>query len=222
MEKIDHRRNYILVIDTETANSLEDPLVYDCGFAVVDKWGTVYEAHSFVNRDVFVYERELMKTAYYAKKIPQYMEDLRNGKRTMANFYEIKKAVDTVIKKYEIKAVCAHNARFDVNSLNDTQRYLTKSKYRYFFPRGVEIWDSMLMAQTVICKMPTYRKFCEENGYTYGNGQLRKTAEILYRFISGNADFVENHTGLEDVLIEKEIVKYCYRQHKSMRKVLYK
>ena len=86
MGKIDHRRNYILVIDTETANGLEDPLVYDCGFAVVDKWGTVYEAHSFVNRDVFVYEHELMKTAYYAKKIPQYVEDLRNGKRTMANF----------------------------------------------------------------------------------------------------------------------------------------
>ena len=53
------------------------------------------------------------------------------------------------------------------------------------------------------------------------NGRLRKTAEILWRFISGNNDFEESHTGLEDVLIEAEIMWYCFRQHKPMRKALY-
>ena len=51
--------------------------------------------------------------------------------------------------------------------------------------------------------------------------QPRFTAEILYRFISGNKDFIENHTGLEDVMIEKEILAYCFRQHKAMRKGLF-
>jgi hypothetical protein len=44
---------------------------------------------------------------------------------------------------------------------------------------------------------------------------------VLYKFISKDFDFVENHTGLEDVMIEKEILAYCYRQHKPMRKKLW-
>ena len=72
-------------------------------------------------------------------------------------------------------------------------------------------------------KMPTYRRFCEENGFMtkHKTPQPQFTAEVLYRFISGNVDFIEEHTGLEDVLIETEILKYCKRQHKSMKYVLH-
>ena len=53
------------------------------------------------------------------------------------------------------------------------------------------------------------------------NNQVKLTAEVIFRFITKNNDFVENHTGLEDVLIEKEILAYCYKQHKKMRKKLW-
>ena len=33
---IDKRRAYYLVFDTETANSLDDPIVYDIGGAIID------------------------------------------------------------------------------------------------------------------------------------------------------------------------------------------
>jgi hypothetical protein len=49
-------------------------------------------------------------------------------------------------------------------------------------------------------------------------GRVRATAEILYRYITLNTDFIEDHTGLEDVLIEKEIFAKCMAQHKKMRK----
>ena len=222
-QKIDRRRHYIIVLDTETANGLEDPLVYDIGWAVVDTHGNVYKTQSFVNKDVFLYERDLMKSAYYANKIPQYCADIRNGSRKMATYYEIRKALWEDIDLYRIKEVAAHNARFDYRSTSVTQRYLTKSKYRYFLPYGIEIWDTMKMAQSVIGKMPTYRKFCEVNGYTYGknNSRLRMTAEILFQYISGDISFKEEHTGLADVLIEKEIMAYCYRQKKKMQKKLW-
>lgn len=231
MEKIDRRRHYILVVDTETANTIvredgsmdmSDVLVYDCGWAVVDKYGTVYETASFVNRDIFVHERELMRTAYYADKIPHYVEELRAGIRTMASTYEIRQAMLEVLEKYGIKHVSAHNARFDSNGLNRTQSYTTTGRFRYWFPFGAVIWwDTMKMAQDVILPMPTYIKFCEKYGYVLKNGKPRKTAEILYRFISGDPDFEESHTGLEDVMIEKEILAYCFKQHKAMRKELY-
>jgi hypothetical protein len=46
-------------------------------------------------------------------------------------------------------------------------------------------------------------------------------AETIYRYISGNYDFKESHTGLEDVMIEKDILTYCFRKHKKMRKLLF-
>ena len=60
-----------LMLDTETANTIEDPFYYDLGYAVVDCKGEVYETASFVNADIFL-DTEMMSTAYFCDKIPQY------------------------------------------------------------------------------------------------------------------------------------------------------
>lgn len=230
MEKIDRRHVYGIVLDTETANTIQDEngldmtnvLFYDLGFQVVDSHGRTYgEKFSFVNSDIFLHEKELMQSAYYAKKIPQYWKDIWAGKRKVATTYEIRKALVDIINKYDCKFVCAHNARFDYNSLNNTQRWTTKSRYRYFLPYGLEWWDTLKMARSVMGKMPTYQRFCAENGYTTKTGKPRFTAEICYRFITKDNTFVESHTGLEDVEIETEILRYCHRQHKAMKKKLW-
>ena len=218
---MDRRKHYFLVLDTETANSLEDPLVYDMGWAIVDKYGNVYKTESFVNREIFFEEAELMQNSYYAHKLPLYYKRIANGETKVTNWNTIRKTLWQDIADYNIKEVVAHNARFDYRSTSLTQRWLTKSKYRYFLPYGIEVWDTLKMARDVISKMPTYRKWCEVNNYLCKNGSPRFTAEILYRFISGQEEFDEEHTGLSDVLIEKEILAYCYRQHKKMRKKLW-
>ena len=79
----------------------------------------------------------------------------------------------------------------------------------------------MRMAESVICKMPTYIEFCEEHNFLTKNGRPQATAESIYAFITNNPDYKEEHTALEDVEIETEIMQYCYRQHKPMNKVLY-
>lgn len=228
MNKIDKRKHYIVVIDTETCpldNTLENVTpqnmwVYDVGWAVVDKHGNVYETKSYINRDIFYDEKDLMKSSYYADKLPQYYEDIESGKRRVATWYEIKKDLADTMEKYNTKTICAHNMRFDYGATNNTQRWLTKSKYRYFLPYGCEIWDTMKMAQDVVVKTPTYKKFCFENGYITKHKIPRPQvkAEVLYKYITGNNDFVESHTGLEDVLIEKDIMAYCFKKHKPMRK----
>lgn len=230
MKELDYRHHFVMVCDTETANTFKDDkgnldykssLVYDCGWCVMDTTGKVYVERSFVNTDIFDHESEIMKSAYYAKKIPQYLDGLATGKRIRANTYEIRKQMMDDIKKYRIKEVMAHNARFDESALNSTQRWTTKSKYRYWLPKDVEVWDTLKMARDVILKMPTYRYFCEKHGFLTKTGKLSATAENLYRFISNNPDFVESHTGLEDVQIEREIFLYCKKQHKKMRKKLW-
>ena len=161
---------------------------------------------------------ELMQECFYLAKIPQYNAQIYKGERKVVSLYEAKKHIDELCEKYHIRAIIAHNARFDYRATTTTQRYITKSKYRYFLPYGVEIWDSLKMAQDTICKQKSYIKWCIEHNYTKKNGAPRATAEILYKYITGNNDFVESHTGLEDVLIEKEIFAHCMKQHKKMRK----
>lgn len=226
---MDRRISYKIVIDTETApcdNTLEEVmpsnmLVYDIGWAIVDKRGTVYRTRSFVVADVFLDERNLMKSAYYANKIPQYWEDIKAGRKVLTSFYNIHKTLLEDIAEFEVEQIFAHNMRFDYGALNNTQRWLTKSKYRYFFPKEVTICDTLKMARDVVAKTPTYINFCQENGYLTKNGRVQTKAETLYRYITQDTDFVESHTGLEDVLIEKDIMAYCYRKHKKMRKELW-
>lgn len=216
------RKNYYLVIDTETANGLEQPLTYDIGFAVTDKKGNIYETFSYVVSEIFYGMRDVMQSAYYAAKIPKYEKDIADGKRIVARFAAIRAKIVETLDKYQITAVIAHNARFDLTALNTTQRYLTKSKYRYFFPYGTQIWDSLAMARTTIGKQITYKLWCKERGYTTKNGMPRLTAEVLYRFITHDETFDESHTALEDVLIERLIFVRCVRQHKPMQRTYWK
>lgn len=226
---MDKRKKYGLIIDTETANTLQEGnkldmrfvLPYDIGFAVIDTRGNIYEKGSYLIKEIFCDERELMKTCYYAKKIPMYLEDIKNGSRIIKNAYEIRQIILETIKKYNCGFVVAYNMRFDLTALNNLIRWTTKSKYRYFFPFGLEIWDCMKMAGSTLVKQKSYRLFCEKNNYITSTGQLRKTVEILYKYLSGNDEFKESHTGLEDVEIEAQIFHFCDRQHKTMNPVLF-
>ena len=197
-----------IMLDTETTNSLDDPICYDVGFAVVDKKGSIYETHSFVVAEVFLNE-ELMESAYFIEKVPQYWEDIKKGTRKLAKFNTIRKVLAETMKKYNTNIVIAHNALFDYRSTAKTQRYLTKSKYRYFLPYGTEVWDTLKMAREVLKNDVAYDNFCYDNNYVTKRGCKRFTAEILYRFFTGDNDFVESHTGLEDVAIEKVIFTEC-------------
>lgn len=218
---MDKRISYYLTIDTETANGLDDPMMYDIGGCIHDRYGRVYETFSFVIYDVFCADRALFDTAYYAEKRPNYELDLANGTRKLVSIFTARKHINDLCKQYNVKAIIAHNARFDYKSTNFTMRYITKSKYRYFLPYGIPMWDTLKMAQDTICKQKSYIAWCKKNDYCKKNGTPRATAEILYKYITGNNDFIEEHTGLEDVLIEKEIFAHCMRQHKKMRKALW-
>lgn len=228
---MDRRKKYIIVLDTETCPLDKDfegvspfnMFVYDIGWAVVDKCGNMYETKSYINKDIFYFEKDLMNSAYYANKLPKYFEDIKSGKRVIKSWYEIRVDLAETMKKYNTKIVCAHNARFDDGATKNTQRWLTKSKYRYFLPKNTIVWDTMKMALDVVAKTPTYKTFCEENGYMTKHKTPRPQvkAEVLYKYITQNIDFVESHTALEDVLIEKDILAYCFRKHQKMRKELY-
>lgn len=228
---IDKRIGYKLVLDTETCpidkdiNSVDghNMFVYDIGWVVTDKRGKIYASRSFVVKEIFEDEKLLMETAYYASKIPDYEKDIASGSRILAPLAHIWKVFKDDIKDYGIEECGAFNAMFDVSSMNNTLRFVTKSKNRYWFPYNVDIFDIMIMAREVILPTPTYRAFCIENGYMTKakTPQPQIKAEVIHRYLTDNTSFEESHTGLEDVLIETNIMARCYAKKQKMRKILY-
>jgi len=224
--KIDKRKKYFMVLDTETCPidrevegvTPDNMLVYDIGYCIVDKKGNVYKQGSYIVSEIFFGEHYgKLQSSYYANKIPMYMQDIANGSRVVKTWSQISYILKKVIEEFDISVVVAHNARFDFGVLQTTKAYLQE----YSMLPYIEWWDTLKMARSVLGKMPTYKRFCEVNGYLTKNGSLRYTAEIIYRYITQDKEFTESHTGLEDTLIEKEILAYCFKQHKKMDKLLF-
>lgn len=215
------KKQYFLVVDVETANMCEDALVYDLGFAVCDRMGNIYETRSYVIRDIFFDEKEifgnetLMASAYYAEKLPIYYEGMREKEWEVNPLLIARREIRDLIYKYEISKVWAYNCNFDRNALNTTVRYITKSNVRWFFPYGVEFHCIWNFACETILQQKRFFKMAEKENWFSEKGNLRTSAEIAYRYMHKVADFEEKHTGLQDVLIEVEILAKCYAQHKK-------
>ena len=157
-----------LMLDTETTNSINYPLVYDLGFSVITDDGVVLEEKSLVIADVFT-NKILMKNAFFKDKIPQYWKDIKDGKRKMTSWRRARSIVYETMKAYHITYVVAHNARFDYRSTVTTQRYLTYS--RYFFPYGTKFIDTLKMSRKVFKEDENYQEFCHKNGFMCGKNK---------------------------------------------------
>ena len=69
------------------------------------------------------------------------------------------------------------------------------------------------MSRQILKNNEDYGAFCYENDYLTKNGQRRYTSEIIYQWLTNSTNFVESHTGLEDVKIERQIFEFCYSEH---------
>ena len=210
------RKEMYLVIDTETCNTVEQPLPYDIGFAICDRMGNITEERSYVVAETFLDMKDTMKSAYFAEKIPQYWEDIKNGSREIKSIYKIRKEVKDLMNKYNVKKVGAYNMGFDKRALNNVMRYTTKSFCRWFFPFGTEFFCIWHLATQTLLQQKTFFKMAEKNDWFSEKGNLLTNAEVTYNYIKKMSDFKEEHKGLEDVRIEIEIMAHCFRQHKKM------
>lgn len=215
------QKEMYLVLDTETCNTIEQPLPYDIGWAVCDRYGNIIAERSFIVAEIFLDMKDVMSSAYYAEKIPHYWEDIKNGSRTIKRMWDIRKIMKADIETFKIHKICAYNMGFDKKALNNLIRYVSKSFCRWWFPFGIEFVCIWHCACQVLLNRKTYIEFAEKNGLISEKNNILTSAESAYKYITKNLDFAESHTGLEDVKIEIEIMKECFRQHKKMNKGIY-
>ena len=212
------KKEMFLVIDTETANTIEQPLPYDIGYVICDRYGNIMVERSFVVAEIFLDHKEMMKSAYFAEKLPKYWEDIKNGTREIKSIFNIRKQIKADMKEWNVRKVGAYNMGFDKRALNNVIRYCSKSLVRWFFPFGTEFFCIWHMACQTILNSATYIKFAMQNGLVSDKNNILTNAEGCYKFLTKQIDFIESHTGLEDVKIEIEIMAKCFSTHKKMDK----
>lgn len=226
-------RNYI-VLDTETADTVkwgdnkahpETSLVYDLGWVVVSgDTGAVLKKRSFVIAETYT-NINLMQSAYYYDKIETFYQgnviagscadDPKDG-WIMLSFLEAYQCFKHDLIDYDVKTVWAYNARFDEQVLNNTIETYSNGFMRWFKPYKVQFRDIWDYASN-ITGTKKYVQWAINHGYVSAKGNPSTSAETVYRYLTDDNEFIEDHTARSDAEIEAAILWESKRKHKKTR-----
>lgn len=205
-----------LVLDTETAGNGEKPSVYDLAWSVTDDNGATYIERRYIVSEIWN-DNPLMKNAYYAHKIAsKYQPLIEDGTLPVVPLQTARLQMLYDMITHGVTCVYAFNASFDHGALDNTVRTLSNGYVTSFLPETVEWRCIMGFAQDIICCTEDYVGWCVKHRFLTDSGNPMGSAEILYRYISRDTQFVESHTALDDVRIESEIMRYALN-HKGIK-----
>ena len=198
----------VLGIDTETIMDLENAMPFDIGYIVYDNQNDKILNNGTCLIRKFVNNKYVMLSSWSANKYQLHYKPMLATKQKnvyVSSVKAIAQRFENIIKKYNIKYMFAHNGQFDYVALN-----------RLFEDNGIEspfkkldIIDTMMLSYSTITKTKEYQDFCINTKNITDGGRVKTTAESITKFLLQDTDFMENHTGLEDIKIELEIFKHC-------------
>lgn len=194
---------YSLLLDVETID-LRKRFIYDIGYIVIDQDFNIIEKKHFIIKQVYE-NPELFSTAYYSTKKKLYTSLMKGRTAKKSYLGHAFRNIRSIVKKYKIRNVYAFNSKFDEGAFDFTARFYEKEN-----PLAMSRWiDLQAMANHYIHNTQEYKRFCIENNFITPKGFLQVNAEKTYGFITKNKDFKETHVGIQDVMIELEILKQC-------------
>ena len=194
----------IAVFDTETT-SLEKPFCYNIGYIIYDtETGERLIKHDFVAEQIW-HNRELFTTAYYAEKRDEYINRMRGKTCEMKKLGHITQIMCREFADFEVVAAFAYNSPFDDKVFNfNCEWFKIKNPFD-----NIPIFDIRGYVHRKLAFTPEYKRFCENNEYYTESGNYSTTAETVYRFLTNNTEFIEEHTALADAEIELDILLKC-------------
>lgn len=195
---------YALILDTETT-SIDKPFCYDCSWVIADtETGEIVEFSVNVVEQVW-HNLPLFESAYYKDKRPKYVEMMRKHEAKMDKFGYIMGKLSRDIRKYEITDVYAYNSDFDTKVIDFNCDW-----FKCVNPlETVAIHDIWGYASQYVTYNDDYKLFCEANQRFTDSGNYKGSAEVVYQYLTKNPDFIEEHMGLFDSIIETEILLAC-------------
>ena len=197
----------IMVFDTETTN-LEKPFCYNIGYIIFDtESGEIRMSRDYVVEQVW-HNSMLFTTAYYSDKREIYVNRMKARKVRMEKFGYITQQMYRDIVEFEITDAYAYNSPFDVRVFEYNCEW-----FKCINPfDNVAVHDIRGYVHKKIAWDKAFQNWCDERKEYTESGNYSTTAETLYRYLSGNYEFNEEHTALADSEIECAILCECMRR----------
>lgn len=211
-----------IVLDVEGYSTCRP---YDVGFKVTDKSGKTWEEWSCAimpsileNLDYKYRHTQCSDLADANRMATCNIEEIMNDNSgKYVKIFSVEKFFNgllSIISKYQIKRIWAYNCTFDKKAL---ERLFGEEKFS-ILTNLVEFCDIIpaILYSKLLCK--DYVQFCKKNGFITDKGNVQTKAEVVWKYLSGNLDFSEAHTGLEDVQIETKILLEALNETKSPKR----
>ena len=194
----------IVVFDTETTN-LEKPFCYNIGYCIYNTDSKEIEVkHDFVIEQIW-HNLPLFSTAYYAEKRQIYINRMKGKTCVLEKFGYVTQTMCREFKEYNVQIAFAFNSPFDTKVFDFNCDW-----FKCINPfDNIPIVDIRGFVHKSIAFTEEFQQFCDNNGLFTDSGNYSTTAEDIYKYITNNCDFIEEHTALADSLIELEILCYC-------------
>ncbi len=190
----------IIIFDTETTD-INKCFCYNIGYVIADtETKTILAKREYIVEQVW-HNLPLFSTAYYANKREFYIKEMRAKKIKMEKYGRICQAMIRDIKNFDVVSAYAYNSPFDEKVFNFNCDW-----FKCINPfDNIPIYDIRGFVHNSLVD-DNFFSFCEENELFTESGNYSTTAESVYKYITNNSDFIEDHTALSDSIIEKEIL----------------
>lgn len=201
-----------IVIDFEGKSTVRP---YNVGIVVGDKHGNIYRTYQLTFSETFkenfmttsgaVGDRMTHKNIDY---IYSHQTEFRNV--TIQAFTEF---FFRLIEVDNITEIWAYNMVFDKAALKrliGIQNFTELCKKVAFYDIVPMILPKLLTKK--------YIKFCVQNKYITKANNIQTTAEIVYRYLFNNVNYIETHLGLQDAIDEYKILHNAFKQKKKLIK----
>ena len=199
------REKHICILDTETI--VEGQKTFDIGIIIATVDGTIkLEKQWFIKENFF-------KKFFYEAKRDLYINRLENPDypASLNTIRECFEEMTQIFKFFDVKEVYAYNASFDTRVINNLADQAGLPD-----PLDDKIIECLWFWSTqTILLQEGFKKFAKRWNLLTPKGNYKTSAETTYAYLTGDPDFVEEHTALEDCRIELEIYKACKKQHKA-------
>lgn len=202
----------IMVLDVEGMSTARP---YNIGFLIADKHGSILQEESFA---ILPCVWENLEHCFAAKEmthdnIKEILADIDNSERkyNYLGIEEAKKKILSTLLEYRIKEVWAYNCAFDKSSLSRLfgEDFGTINELVAFY----DIIPAILYTRLLTKK---YVNFCKRNGFITEKGNIQTKAEVVYKYLTNNLAFTEEHTGLADCKIEYNILLAAIKTKKKI------
>lgn len=193
----------IVTFDTETISTTK-PFVYNIGYVISDEDGDTIISHDFIVSETWN-NKMLFNTAYYADKQDIYISRMKGKHVAKRKWLDIITLMAQEFETYNVQHGYAYNSDFDERVFAFNADW-----FKTFNPlENVEVHDIRGYAHQAFCRSDDYADFCEKFGLFTDSGNYSSTAETLFKYVTGETDFEEEHTALADSIIELHVLLAC-------------